>query len=358
MLTVPEMILLLPSLLCALAGYVSASLSETSDLTDLYPPLWKECPGQLSDYSVEDGVYIIDPWLYTERMGMYKILITLTAEYFERFAPNNEANILWGLPLQHGWQYETDRLTDPTNETKCGRQNGDPTCISVDSWWACKNYYLSVLPFFGAIEAGVLGISSDQVKVLPPPKDQIHFCYDVTDCRSSFPAAMTKWKMFFQQIKKPSKSLDDLLKYLWDAHVTSLEAARYIFDNRYLYISKPESDFAKSWVKAVDYIAASRFETTLKKTTRFQKALPPRLLKHDDHLLSINDFTDSQNRILFLLDLLNKMDDASGHKLLTWFRNFMKSKLLRKIVNAIMEEGIKNYNITPQELDIIFSQYI
>ncbi|XP_072499392.1 protein LEG1 homolog [Notamacropus eugenii] len=329
--------LLLSSLFCALAGYVSAFSAETSSLTDLYPPLWKESPGTLSDYTVKDGVYTIDPWLYTERMGMYKILITFTAQYFERFAPNNEANILWGLPVQHGWQHKTGRLADPTNMTKCGWESGNPMCISVENWWGCLNYFLNVLPFFGAVEAGVLEVSSNQVKLLPPPKDQMLFCYSVATCRSTFPDAMTKWTTLFQQIKEPSKSLDDLLKYLWDAHVATLGATRNIFEKRRLYFSQSESDFEESFSIAVDYVAAVLFETTLKNTNKFQKALPPRLLKPDDYPLHIKDFTDSQNRVLFLLNLLRKIHNGSGHTFLSLFRNLMKFKTLRKMANTLME---------------------
>jgi hypothetical protein len=100
---------LLPSWVWVLAGCLSASLVQSSNLSDFYPPLWKESPGQLSDYKVQDGVYIIDPWIFTDRMGMYKILLNKTATYFAKFAPENEQNILWGLPLQHGWQYKTGK---------------------------------------------------------------------------------------------------------------------------------------------------------------------------------------------------------------------------------------------------------
>ncbi|XP_051849404.1 protein LEG1 homolog [Antechinus flavipes] len=336
------MMFLLPSLLCALAGYVSAFLVETSTLTDLYPPLWKDCPSQFSDYKTEDGVYTIDPWLYPERMGMYKILITLTANYFERFGPNNEKNILWGLPLQHGWQFNTGRLTDPTNVTECGKENGDHMCISVNSWWACMNYYLCALPFLSAVEAGALGISSDQVTLLLPPKDQMYFCYDVTTCRSSFPDAMTKWNTFFQKAKDLSKTLDELLKDLWIAHEATIEVARNIFHNRLQYYSKPESDFEKSWATAVNYIAAVRFETSLIKTHEFQKALPPRLLNSGDQPPLIKDFTDSQNRVLFLLNLLYETDDNSDHKFLLLVETVMESKILRKIANSVMEQFIQN----------------
>lgn len=99
----------LPPWACVLVGCFSVSLAGDSSLSDLYPPLWEESPGQFNDYRVENGKYIIDPWVYPERMGMYKILLNKTAIDFERFAPENKDNILWGLPLQHGWQYSTGK---------------------------------------------------------------------------------------------------------------------------------------------------------------------------------------------------------------------------------------------------------
>ncbi|XP_012516244.1 PREDICTED: protein LEG1 homolog [Propithecus coquereli] len=97
----------LPSWVHILVGCFSASLAWAPNLSYMEPPLWKESPGQFSDYRVENGVYIVDPWVFPERMGLYKILLNQTARYFEKFAPENEQNILWGLPLQHGWQYSS-----------------------------------------------------------------------------------------------------------------------------------------------------------------------------------------------------------------------------------------------------------
>ena len=90
---------------CVLLGSIFDSSAEVIVPSDQYPPLWDESPGQFSDYSVENGKYIIDPWVYPKRMGMYKILLNKTASYFAKFAPDNEQNILWGLALQHGWQF-------------------------------------------------------------------------------------------------------------------------------------------------------------------------------------------------------------------------------------------------------------
>ncbi|XP_074046137.1 protein LEG1 homolog [Macrotis lagotis] len=170
------------------------------------------------------------------------------------------------------------------------------------------NYFLSVIPFLGAVEAGVLNISSDQLTFLPPPKDQMHFCYDVTSCQSSFPDSLAKWKIFFQKAQEPLASWEDLLKYLWAAHKKSIEETGNRFDNRYLYFPKAERDFAKSWKNAVSYIASVRFETTLEKTSKFQKCLPPIFLNS-----FVNEnFTDCQNRVLYLLDVLREIDISTG----------------------------------------------
>uniref|UniRef100_F7GG02 Protein LEG1 homolog n=1 Tax=Monodelphis domestica TaxID=13616 RepID=F7GG02_MONDO len=351
------MMLLLPSLLCALAGYVSAFSVETSNSKDLYPPLWEEIPGQLSDYTAVNGVYVIDAWLYPTRMSLYKILITSTKKYFERFSQNNEKNILFGLPLQHGWQFKTGRLADPTKATDCGRE-GEPMCISVDSWWARANYYLCALPFLAAVEAGIIEVPTNQVILSPPLKDQKYFCYDVASCQSFLPNVMAKWNTFYQQMKEPSESLEDLLKYLWDVHDATIDVIAENLGDGYKIFPKPEADFAKSWVTAVHYIAAMLFETSLNKTYEFQKTLPPRMLQENDKAPLIKDFTASQNKIVYYLGFLDKVDTFSNQKSLTLFRILMKSQKLRKLVNAFLERIIKDKNLTPREMETFFQKVI
>uniref|UniRef100_H0WKA9 Chromosome 6 open reading frame 58 n=2 Tax=Otolemur garnettii TaxID=30611 RepID=H0WKA9_OTOGA len=302
----------LPSWVYVLVGCFSASSVGASDLSDMEPTLWKESPGQFSDYRVENGKYLIDPWNYTKRMGMYKILLNQTARYFEKFAPENEQNILWGLPLQYGWQYRTGRLADPTGRTDCGSASGDPLCVSVDSWWADLNYFLSSLPFLAAVDSGIMGISSDQVMLLPPPKDQMRFCYDVSSCRSSFHETMNKWNAFYQYLQTPSSNFDDLLKYLWIAHTSTLEDTFKSFEDRCGYYSKPEERFERNWVVAVEYLAALSFPTTLIRSYKFQKGLPPRVLLKTDVVPFISDFTAFQNIVLFALNVLNKLDKLIG----------------------------------------------
>ncbi|XP_062954428.1 protein LEG1 homolog [Cynocephalus volans] len=297
---------------CAIVSCVSASLAKASSILDEYPPLWKESPGQFSDYRVENGKYIINPWNYRERIGMYKILLNNTARNFEKFSPENEQNILWGLPIHHGWQYYTGRLADPTQRTDCGRDSGDRLCISVDSWWANLNYYLSAMPFLAAVDSGIMGISSDNVILLPPSKDLMNFCYNISSCHSAFPEAMKMWNEFYQHVKLPSSSFDDLLKYLWAAHVSSLKIARKNFRSRLKYYSKQEADFQRNWALFVDYLAPPLFPTTLNRVYEFQKGLPSRILVRKDRAHFINDFTNFQNLVLLALNALHKVHKYTG----------------------------------------------
>ncbi|CAK7300171.1 Protein LEG1 homolog [Vulpes lagopus] len=251
--------------------------AKASNISDVYPPLWKESPGQFSDYKIENGKYIINFWHYPERLGTYKILLNKTAKYFAKFSPENEQNILWGLPVHHGWQYHTGRLADPTQHTDCGHNSGDRLCISVDSWWHVKSH---------------------------------------------------------------SSSFDELLEYLWAAHVSSLKVARKIFQNRLKYYSKQEADFERSWALFVDYLAPPNFPTTLIRTYEFQKELPTRMLVSGDRAPFISDFSGFQNTVLFALNLLHKVHKYTEDTIFNFMENFNE-------VTSCKETVSRDYGIHP-----------
>ncbi|KAI5944407.1 Protein LEG1 [Manis javanica] len=320
--------------------------TELSNLSDLYPPLWEESPGQFSDYQVENGTYIIDPWVYTDRLGMYKILINKTATYFEKYAPENEQNILWGLPVQHGWQYRTGRLADPRRWTDCGYESGDRLCISVDSWWADVNFFLCALPFLAAVDSDIMGISSDQVMLLPPSKDQTKFCLNVSSCQSSFPGKMRQWIAFFQHLQSPSTSFDELLEYLWGAHTSTLDYTDKSLNERLEYLSKPEANFGRNWATAVKYLGASLFPTTLIRVHEFQKGLPSRMFVNGDRGPFISDFTNFQNTVLLSLNLLYKVDNSIGSLSLPVWKTLMKTHEARKLFLEFLEIIVKIFNST------------
>ncbi|XP_217725.3 protein LEG1 homolog [Rattus norvegicus] len=321
-----------------LTGCFSPAVAEISNVVSLYPPLWEDSPEQISDYRMEDGKYVINPWVLTDRMGMYRILLNETATYFARYGPENEQNLLWGLPLQFGWQYQTGRLADPTGMTDCGKELEESLCVSVNSWWADVNYYLSVLPFLAAVDSGMTGLSPNQIMILPPLKDQMRFCYNVSDCRSALPKTMDKWRDFFQYMQLPSSDFDGLLKKLWDAHTSSLEYPTRAFVDRYDFYSDQEANFGENWAIVVYYLGAARLPTTLNRSHSFQRGLPTRVLDDTDITPFIPDFTPLQNKVLVTLKLFGNTDRLSGSLSLTIWESLMSTKFARGLFLKAFEE--------------------
>lgn len=60
------------------------------------------------------------------------------------------------------------------------------------------NYYLAVIPFLAAVEAGLFGQLQYQIEILPPEEQRADFCYSVADCRSQVPNLMDEWKAYFE----------------------------------------------------------------------------------------------------------------------------------------------------------------
>ncbi|NWX17993.1 LEG1H protein, partial [Aegotheles bennettii] len=303
----------------------TATAQSEKDATEegVYPPLWDLAFGNLLDFPVKDNKIVINAWNYQERMGVYKNLLNASARYFAAFGSQNSGNILWGLPLQHGWQFRTGRLADPSRGTSCGYKDGDLLCISERSWWSCMNYYLSVIPFLGAVEAGLFGQLQYEIEILPPEEGRADFCYSVADCWSRIPKVMDEWKDFFEYMLStehkamspaPSSSfkMDEALGLLWRAHTSSIAYALPKFQDRLKYLSDPEGIFGEDWANAVDFIAATYFSTDLQNTNHLQAFLPQRMLSERDVAPYISDFSPQQNRVLFSLEVLHKANQLTG----------------------------------------------
>ncbi|NXH58638.1 LEG1H protein, partial [Rhabdornis inornatus] len=279
---------------------------------DVYPPLWDLAPENLLDFPVKDNKIVISAWNYQGRLGVYKSLLNASAKYFSTFGSQNRGNILWGLPLQHGWQFRTGRLADPSGVTSCGYENGELLCLSVRSWWSCMNYYLAIIPFLGAVEAGLFGELPYEIEILPPEEQTDEFCYSVKDCWSSMPKLMDDWKAFFEVNNFSSFKLDDALGLMWKAHTTSIAYALPRFQDSLKYLSGPEANFGEDWANAVDFIAATHFSTDLPTTNNFQAFLPQRMLVEEDVIPFISDFSPEQNNVLVTLRALHRANKLTG----------------------------------------------
>ena len=104
--TIFLLILLIPT------SYLAATLTKEQYLPE-YPPEWDQAPSALNEYPVKifrgHYVTVINPWVYKERLGLYKIIVSETRGCFSSWGFNNTGNLLWGLPLQFGWQHTSGR---------------------------------------------------------------------------------------------------------------------------------------------------------------------------------------------------------------------------------------------------------
>ncbi|NXA15251.1 LEG1H protein, partial [Sapayoa aenigma] len=311
---------------------------------DAYPPLWDLAPESLLDFPVKDNKIAINAWNYRERLGVYKSLLNSSAKYFSAFGPQNIGNILWGLPLQHGWQFRTGRLADPSGVTSCGHDGADVLCQSVRSWWSCMNYYLAIIPFLGAVEAGLFGQLPYEIEILPPEERKDDFCYSVADCWSLMPKLMDDWKAFFEvnnvtffPATFSSFKLDDALGLMWKAHVTSIAYALPKFHDSLKYLSDPEKTFGEDWSNAVDFIGATHFSTDFLAVNNFQAFLPQRMLVEKDVLPSISDFSPQQNQVLVSMRALHKANKLTGGLLLKLWQKAMSTEAGRKMGRKLIE---------------------
>ncbi|CAF3027312.1 unnamed protein product [Rotaria socialis] len=125
---------------------------------------------------------------------------------------SNESNILFAFSSQFGWQYESNRLF--TNNT---------LTMSLDSWWAAANYYLSVILFLAAVDVGIIP-------------------------HVSFPAnSVEQWQNCFVQPKQLHKTIDETiigdkmldslyLGPMWSAYITSINDALSLVESKTVFL--------------------------------------------------------------------------------------------------------------------------
>ncbi|XP_078722755.1 protein LEG1 homolog [Lampetra fluviatilis] len=307
-------------------------------LWPLVPELWREGPA--STPQVE-----LDPWSYLHRMAMYKALLARTAPHTEALGPNNTGNPLWGLAMQHGWQMASGRLEDPLNATvSCSRTGAPGPCISPRSWWGSMNYYLSVLPYLAAADAGLFGEGrAARPRVAQAGEWPEEYCTSAASCSLAAPAAMAAWKDFFEYVNSSDKpertnAEEEILRYLWSAHQASLEAALPRFSSRLAFLPGPEATFGQDWAAMVAFVAALQFPTNQEATRRFQTLLPPRVLRVGDSPPDVADLSPQANRALQAFSRLRWANDLVGGLLDKVFRDVVCRKEDRQVVLDAVEK--------------------
>uniref|UniRef100_A0A8C7FAU4 Chromosome 6 open reading frame 58 n=1 Tax=Oncorhynchus kisutch TaxID=8019 RepID=A0A8C7FAU4_ONCKI len=317
------------SLLQLVALWANAAVVTENGL----PILWDQAPSQLSELPQVDNVVTINPWNYLQRMSLYRILMGSTDKYMASMGTNETDSLFWGLPLQMGWKLRSGRLVDPTGATTCGKE-GDPMCISATSWWACVNYYLSVIPFLAAVQKDVIGDGLIQVQVQTPAEAAEDYCTSYTECSTKYPDLMAKWEEFFQTLKDVSASeisdfekRDQILGVYWAGQQLSLNTASTSCRAKMSYYSSPEVSFAKNWMNSADYVAATYFQSNLNNSVLFMSPLPSRVLQEGDSAPNIADLSKEENHTLYIFGWMTRMNRILMGSLVRIWRSAMCSEI-------------------------------
>ncbi|EDV25351.1 uncharacterized protein TRIADDRAFT_24557 [Trichoplax adhaerens] len=309
------------------------------------PPLWDQAPNSLTDYPVikshGKSIISINPWNYTQRLGLYKCLLNATDPYMQPIHMHGKSNILWGLAVQLGWQKETGRLNDLTNTTQCGLPGSDMDCIWPLSWWGSINYFLSAIPFLASLKANMIQAKYQVILTQPKLKSNVEkakFCFSIKDCYHKYNSTMVMWTSFFTHIlniKKQHPNLlrnmnqltpseDQILKLMWTAHTQSLHATLELFATKVKYLSHPEQKFALSWANLVYFIGSCHFITDFNNTVSMQvNLLPKRLLRNGDNPPFVKDFNQDINACLFITEALRDANLATDNLILTLWNKAM-----------------------------------
>ena len=156
------------------------------------------------------------------------------------------------------------------------------------------NYYLSIIPYLGAVEAGV----APNVQIKSTSNNAL-FCSSYLTC----PSVIDPWVKFFKLVTETAESCDDkttntkeketeketstkamspntplayrldfnitsdlenLLSSLWHAHLQSIGTALPLFEDNLKLLPTPEMNFGRSWAGLVDFIAACNFKACFK----------------------------------------------------------------------------------------------
>ncbi|XP_035384957.1 liver-enriched gene 1, tandem duplicate 1 [Electrophorus electricus] len=340
------------------------------------PILWGKTSSLLSNLSGSRETVTLDPWDYPQRMVMYRLLINASDPYMGSMGPGTNQNPLWGLPLQLAWKLRSGRLVDPTGADSCGQEGSEHVCIAASSWWGCVNYYLSVIPFLAAVEAGVVGEGLPRIEIQVPAQVAQDYCTSTKTCSSLHADAMAKWVTFFQSLKDISASdmredekKDQILGLMWAAELASLSTAsntcaeRQVLgqvitcltgvspDSRLILMCPPrrqkqysglEGSFSESWLSSAQYLASTHFLSSVEMSELLMAPLPGRVLLDSDKPPNIADLSAEENHTLYVFSWINSVNKWLGGSLTTLWQRAMCSSSAREKGRALLQDVALN----------------
>jgi hypothetical protein len=193
--------------------------------------------------------------------------------------------------VQLYWQWQSQRLVFP--ETPQGH-------IDPDSLWSYGNHGLSLIPYIGAVRAGV----TPEIEILPPYKtSQAQYAYGGGKAGAfvippKFEPAVKAWEGFFRQLRdmRKGEDLERLRFKQWEAHHVSLDAGEETYPKLAVRYSRNEYDFFFGWIRMVDFLGIAAWHTDLDYMLQNgMGVLPERLITDEDQLGESPDLSPEVN---------------------------------------------------------------
>jgi hypothetical protein len=215
-----------------------------------------------------------DPFLFTHRMAAYRSMVDATGAS-GLFGADNRHNPLWGLVFQLHWQSSTGRL---------GSVEGR---IDPDAAWGYGNYTLNVIPWLGAVEAGVV----PRLEIADPPGESRFRYVRGGVVPAELARGVADWRSFFTLVRSSPADAELVRLALWKAHKTCLDVVvPAIADIAPPPYAPLELTFLRGWCRMVDYLWASAWPTAFDPTIRHGlDVLPERLLERHADLRTLPD---------------------------------------------------------------------
>uniref|UniRef100_A0A671SXG4 Uncharacterized protein n=1 Tax=Sinocyclocheilus anshuiensis TaxID=1608454 RepID=A0A671SXG4_9TELE len=256
-------------------------------------------------------------------------------------------------------------LTDPSpgSSNTCGLESSEAVCISPQSWYACMNYYMSVLPFLAAVQTAVVEKGEIQLHIQAPAEVAPDYCSSFTHCSTKYPDAMTKWETFFQSLQHISNSddtdfskKDKILGLLWAAEEASLQTASSACSERQKLYSSPEVRFGQGWLNSAAYVAAAHFHANIERSEKFMAPLPSRVLQVSNRPPNIANLSAEENHALHIFSWMNSVNQLLGGSLVNLWRSAMCSPQAREKGQGLLHDLILDPKFPGTSLMVILTQ--
>ena len=208
--------------------------------------------------------------------------------------------------------------------------------------WGYGNYVLCVVPWLGAVEAGIVPDAELAGPGAPAPFDYAHGGVTASrDVPAALRPGVADWRAYFERVAATPPGRDDepLRSALWKAHKTCLDvvAGRLAHDGT-AYHPDEEMEFLRGWCRMVDFLWAAAWRTDFgSMTDHGLDVLPERLLGPEDRQGARSDLPRKVRRNVRSVTGLARTPDRRYAVNLWLWRRIMRTREARDGVLPLLD---------------------